>query len=235
MSSFEDIRRKVLLRLNMDGTQSKSTLQLLDDFIGEICMEIASDNYFYELVKSKEDTTNSEGQYTLNVPAIPYQVFIHGTFGEDNTWQRVTPITYDYYIRWKDGSSRGGVGGGAYTGSRYTVIPTGNDDLCIDLLEINDAVTIKVYYYPIRPTPSDFPGYFEPLIIEKVLYLYGMNQRESSSEQFFGRTEKRIKQLEKNIKKIATQVEIVGAPSGVYNAQTRDWMSSNDLGFYKGL
>jgi len=242
MSSYEDIRRKVLLRLNQDGIESKATTQLIDDLISEVCMEIASDTYFYELIKSVEGETEADGTFRLAKPAIPYQAFIYGTKGEEHTWQRITPVTYDYFIRWKEGTYRGvfssgGVGGGLYGGllRRYTVLPTGDDDTVIELLEINDAVTMKLYYYPIRPTPADFPGYFEPLIIDKVLYLHAMSMRESSSEQYFGRLEKRIKKLHKNIKKIATQVEITGAPSGVFNNKTTDWMNANDLGFWKGV
>jgi ferritin-like protein len=242
MSSYEDIRRKIMLRLDQDGIETKATTQLIDDLISETCMEIAADNYYYELVKSVEGETDEDGKFRLSIPSIPYQAFIYGSSGQDHSWQRITPVTYDYFIRWKDGTYRGvfnsgGVGGGLYGGllRRYTVLPTGDDDTVIELLEINNSVPIKLYYYPIRPTPADFPGYFEPLIIDKVLYLYSMTRRESSSEQHFGRLEKRIKKLQKDIKKIATQIEIVGAPSGVYNNKTTDWLNANDLGVWKGI
>jgi hypothetical protein len=242
MSSSEDIKRKILIRLNQDGLQSNATQELLDDLIGEVCAEIAAENYYYELVKSVVDETDENGMFRLTTPSIPYQVFIYGTEGTDHSWQRITPVTYDYFIRWKDGVFRGGyntsgVGGGMYGGMlrRYTVIPSGDDDTVIQLLEFKSKVSINMYYYPIKPTPADFPGYFEPLIITKVLYQYAINNRESSSQNYFELLGKRIKELKRTIKKTATQIEIVSSPNSPYNTRTRDWMSSNDLGFYRGI
>lgn len=232
MTDYDSIKRKVKNRLDQDYTDSKSSDLLIEDLICEVCMEIASSTYFDDLVKSDVGSTLSDGTYVLPEPAIPYQVFINGTEGTDHSWQRVTPITYDYFIRWKEGSLTRGFCGASY---RYTTLPSIEDNTKIGLLETTEIVPIKVYYYPIRPTPSDFPGYFEPLIVDKVLHLYSINRRESSSEPYFARLEKRIKQLERNIKKISSQVEIVGAPSGIYNTQTTTWMNANDIAFWRGI
>lgn len=240
MISGEDIKKKILLRLGNYSLVDQETDFLLDMYIDSVSMEIAASRWYRDLLKTEYLDANTEGVFTIAGNIIPFLVFAYGTENERHSWQRLTPVDYEYFENWQSRVYRGVnlTGGGGITGGirrRYSIIPEGNPDITtMKLLELQDIVPIKIIYYPIRPAVSDFPDFFEPLITNKVLELYTIDRQDGSKDRYVQLLAKRTEDLDKRIKKQANLIEVNNYNSSVKNQKTRDWMQSesNDIGYW---
>lgn len=238
--SGEDIKTKVMLRLNQNGLASKSTDKLLNMYIDSVVMEIAAESWYDDLLKTKEDiTTDADGKFEIEGNIIPYLMFAYGTEDQRHSWQRLTPVSFEYFASWdnriyRGASSYGGGAGGGYR-RRYSLIYEGDpDNTTMQILEIQNEVNIKCIYYPIRPAISDFPNYFEPLITNRVIELYTLDFQEASNDRYVKLLQDRTKELTKKLKKQANTVEVNAYDRTIRNAKTRDWIDaeSNDIGYW---
>jgi len=235
----EDIKNKLYLRLNMYGLADTTTDKLLNMYIDTVSMQIAAERWYHDLLKTEYLDTDSDGKFTIEQNIVPYAVFAYGTEGERHTWQRLTPIDYEYFLNWDSRVYRGVNsmgGGGAWSGirRRYTVLPEGDSDHTVmQILEIQDIVPIKIVYYPIRPAISDFSIYFEPLITGKVLEAYYTDKGDQLKDRSIKMIMDQNEKLSKNIRKQAETFEVNALEKTARNQKTKDWLNAeNDIGYW---
>ncbi len=235
--SGEDIKNKVYRRLNQNGLATVETDNLIEDYIDDVITVLAADKWYHDLLKTKYLTTDSDGKFTIEDNVIPYITFAYGTEGERHTWQRLTPVDYEYFENWDSRVYRGTsyAGGGGGVRRRYSILPEGDaDHTVMQILEIQESVSIKIIYYPIRPAVADFASYFEPLITNMVLEMYTMDKQDASKDRYVRMLQDQTKKLTKLLKKQAETFEINSATQTTKNAKTRDWLQaeSNDIGYW---
>lgn len=238
--SGEDIKKKILLRLGNYSFVDTETEYLLDMYIDSVTMDIAGTRWYRDLLKTEYLDADSDGIFSVAGNIIPFLTFAYGTENERHSWQRLTPVDYEYFENWQSRVYRGVnlTGGGGITGGirrRYSIIPEGDPDTTtMKLLELQDTVPIKLIYYPIRPAVSDFPDYFEPLITNKVIELYTIDRQDSSKDRYVQLLAKRTEDLDKRIKKQANTIEVNKYGPSVRNQKTQDWImsESNDIGYW---
>jgi len=241
MTTTEDIKEKLYLRLNQEGIISKSTDRLYDKYIEEACFEIAAEFYFKDLLFTVYGQTDNDGIYTIDKPIIPYMTFLYEVENVDHSGQRITPVSYDLFRRWKSGWRSSLQGGYFYYGTRrrYTVLPrNGEDTTKLQLMELKSSLPISVTCYPIRPSVADFPSFFEPYITAKAMYLLSIDLKQGSGDRFFQKIEQRLKEIKRRVKKQALTFEVrAPADSSILNNKSMEWLMTdgNDIGFFKNL
>lgn len=233
--SSEDIKSKIYLRLNQYGLANNTTDSLIDMYLDAVAMELASKDLDC-LLKTEYLDTDSDGKFTINDEVVPFAMFAYGERDSNHTWQRLTPIDYEYFLNWNSRVYRGTYLTGGGLRRRYTMLPEGDsDETVFQILEIQDIVSIKAVYYPIRPDISAFPNSAEPLITNKVLELYTMDNQESSKDRYVKLLQDQTKKLEKVFLKQQSRLEVRAYDTTVRNAKTRDWImsESNDYGYWR--
>lgn len=229
--SSEDIKNKLALRLDMYGLATQDTDKLLNLYIDTAVMEIAAEKWYRDLLKTEYLKSDSEGKITVQDKILPYALFGYGTEGTSHSWQRFTPIDYEYFLNWDSRAytkdSYGGV-------NRYSIIPSSNVDYTVlQLLEEQSSIDIKLVYYPIRPAVADFPPYFEPYLTNKVLYLYMIDKGDAVKDRSIKMVMDQDKTLQKNLKKQAQSIEINKTARTARNRKTKSWLTSeNDIGHW---
>jgi hypothetical protein len=232
--SSEEIKNTIYLRLNQYGLANSSTNALLNIYLDNVAMELATHD-LTELLQTVYTNTDSDGKFTVDGEIVPFAVFANGSKDARHSWQRLSPIDYEYFVNWDSRVHR--TGGGMSTRRRYTILPerSVNTETIMQVLEIQDVLPIKVVYYPIRPDISDFPEYAAPLIVNKVLEQYTMDNQESSKDRYVKLLQDQTKKLEKIFLKTSGSIESRGYDTSQRNAKTRDWIvsESNDYGYWR--
>lgn len=236
----EDIINKILLRTDQIGLSSANSHKLIASYLDSVCMEIAAKQWLRDLLKEVYVTSDEDGTYIFQEEVIPFLVFAYGQKGVDHSWQRVSPVDYEYFESWKSRVFRGQYvsgGAGAFGGirRRYSILPQLESDTTrLQILEKTGALPLKIVYYPIRPDVSEFPSYFEPLITNKVLELLAMDKEQSNSDRYFTQLAKRTKELFKLSEKQGSRLEIKYFDKTSRNKKTDSWLESesNDVSFW---
>lgn len=238
--SGESIKTELLLRTDQYGLTSSTTNALLDMYIDSVCTEIAAKHWYRDLLQTAYITSDDKGKFSMDMEIIPYLTFAYGREGVDHSWQRLTPVDYEYWESWRSRVFRGqyvsggnGVGGGVRR--RYCILPQGDPDTTsMQILENTTIVPIKLIYYPIRPSVSEFPTYFKHLIVNKVLEALALDKMQGSNDRFFKQLQEKTKQLEKLLTKQASRIEVNSYDATARNRKTQDWIDSesNDVSYW---
>jgi hypothetical protein len=225
------IKQVIKLRLNQDGIQSNAMEEMWDFHIQTACMEIAGTTYFRELLKTVQGSCSEKGVFTVNKSVVPYQYYYGGIVDEDYTWLRVTPVDYDYFTRYRSGYIRTvRISSGYMLQGRYTLLPTDDNNVTtLKFLELESAYSVKLIYYPITPDPDDFPEYFIPWIVSRVMELISVDVKSDSKDRYIQQLKEetmkvakvvtnRANKIEKNLNKtIVSRKQRLWEQSGAYD------------------
>lgn len=230
------IKEMVKLRLNQDGIKSLAMETVYDFHIQTACMGIAGICYFRDLLKTIYGSCGTDGTFTVQSSVVPYQYYYGGEEGEDNSWIRTTPVDYDYFERINSGYLLSPISPTGFSYNRgYTIIPSDNhDNTVLKFTTLRNPYAVKLIYYPITPDPDDFPSYFIPLIVNKVIELVAIDSKSESKDRYIVSLREETAKLSKTIQSRANKIEKNLSKTIRSNKQKR-WLLSEpfDIFFWR--
>ena len=203
------IKKFLETRLYQDQIVSKVNQDLWDFYIQNACMEIASTNYWRDLLKTVNGSCSNTGEFTIEDNVVPYQYYYAGVEDQNHTWIRATPIDYDYFLRYTFGYALTRMYPAGFIVNRgYTIIPSENHNhTVLKFTNLNAIYSVKLTYYPITPDPDDFPDYFIPWIVNRTMELISVDQKSEMKDRTIQQLKQETDLIKKAISSRANKIE----------------------------
>jgi hypothetical protein len=236
VANSSKVKEMVKIRLQQDNIKSVSMESGYDFHIQTACLEIAGTTYFRDLLKTIYGSCGTDGTFTVQSSVVPYQYYYGGEIDEDNSWIRSTPVDYDYFERANSGYMYSPMSPTAYGyNSGYTIIPSENHDYTVlKFINLRNVYSTKLIYYPIAPDCDDFPTYFIPLIVNKVIEKIAIDSKSESKDRYIQQLRDETAKLSKIIQSRANKIE-KNLSTTIRNMKQKRWLVADpyDLFFWR--